>query len=116
MKKLKQQYRSYVKAQVAYRWDASPNVRSGIHKHFSTKQEKSYYFLHKAECREYPLKLRAARRRSLANPWDDYPAYVYNVAKCWKHNSKRRHQYYHQASLMRDLFVSVSFVHYATTY
>ncbi|WZD72046.1 hypothetical protein WAX86_07995 [Photobacterium damselae subsp. damselae] len=94
MKKLKQQYRSHVKAQGAYLWDMYPSVRSGTHKHFSTKQEKSYYFLHKVEFREYPIKLRAARGRSLANPWDDYPAHVYDVAKCWKHNSKRRHQYY----------------------
>lgn len=51
-------------------------------------------FLHKVEYSEYPLKLRPARGKSLANPWDDYPAYVYDVAKWWKHNSKRRHQYY----------------------
>ncbi|HCE2839551.1 hypothetical protein CGJ94_17635 [Vibrio parahaemolyticus] len=94
MKKLKQQYRSHAKAQGDYLWDVYPSVRSGTHKHFSTKQEKSYYFLHKVECREYLIKLRAARGRSLANPWDDYPAHVYDVAKCWKHNSKRRHQYY----------------------
>ncbi len=94
MKKLKQQYRSHVKAQGAYLWDMYPTVRSRIHKHFSTKQEKSYYFLHKIECCEYPIKLRAARGRLLANPWDDYSAHVYDVAKCWKHNSKRRHQYY----------------------
>ena len=94
MKKLKRQYRSYVKAQGDYLWDVYSSVRSGTHKYFSTKQEKSYYFLHKVEWREYPIKLRAARGRSLANPWDDYPAHVYDVAKCWKHNSKRRHQYY----------------------
>lgn len=94
MKKLKQQYRSHVKAQGPYQWDVYPNVRSAIHKHFSTKQEKSYFFLHKVEYREYPIKLRAARGKALANPWDDYPTYIYDVAKCWKHNSKRRYQYY----------------------
>ncbi|BCV47418.1 hypothetical protein TUM17382_01110 [Shewanella algae] len=94
MKKLKQQYRSREKAYGHYLWDVYPCVRSGTHKHFSTKQEKSYFFLHKVECREYPIILRAARGKALANPWDDYPAYVYDVAKCWKHNSKRHHQYY----------------------
>ena len=94
MKKLKQQYRSLIKADGCFLWDVYPCVRSGTHKHFSTKQEKSYFFLHEIEYREYPIKLRAARGKSLANPWDDYPAYVYDVAKCWKHNSKRRHQYY----------------------
>ncbi|ANQ27026.1 hypothetical protein BA894_11420 [Vibrio natriegens] len=94
MKKLKQQYRNRIKYQRRYVWDVYPNVRSGTHKHFSTKQEKSYFFLHMIECKGYPIKLRAARGRALANPWDDYSAYVYDVAKCWKHNSKRRHQYY----------------------
>ncbi|EGR3302662.1 hypothetical protein CGH87_23495 [Vibrio parahaemolyticus] len=64
MKKLKQQYRSQDKAYGHYLWDV------------------------------YPIKLRAARGKTLAVPWDDYPACVYDVAKCWKHNSKRRHQYY----------------------
>ncbi|EOK5755738.1 hypothetical protein ACM6XL_002684 [Vibrio vulnificus] len=82
MKKLKQQYRSHVKAQAAYLWDMYTSVRSGTHKHFSTKQEKICYFLHKVECREYLIKLRAARGKSLANPWDDYSAHVYDVAKC----------------------------------
>ncbi len=94
MKKLKQQYLSRIKCQHQYIWDVYPSVRSGTHKHFSTKQEKSYFFLHEIECRGYPIKLRAARGRPLANPWDDYPAYVYDLAKSWKHNSKRRYQYY----------------------
>jgi hypothetical protein len=94
MKKLKQQYRSHIKANGCIIWHVYPCVRSGTHKHFSTKQEKSYFFLHEVEYSEYPIKLRAARGKILANPWDDYPAYVFDVAKCWKHNSKRRHQYY----------------------
>ncbi|HHC7294166.1 TPA: hypothetical protein ACN31Q_002443 [Vibrio campbellii] len=94
MKKLKQQYRKHIKCQRQYLWDFYPSIRSGTHKHFSTKQEKGYYFLHMIECRGYPIKLRAARGKSLGNPWDDYPAYVHDLAKSWKHNSKRRYQYY----------------------
>ncbi|NOH98144.1 hypothetical protein F0226_15370 [Vibrio sp. 99-70-13A1] len=94
MRKLKQQYRNRIKYQRIYIRDVYPSVRSGTHKHFSTRQEKSYFFLHKIECKGYPVKLRAARGRSLANPWGDYPAYVYGLAKSWKHNSKRRYQYY----------------------
>ncbi|MEZ8627749.1 hypothetical protein AB6D75_18340 [Vibrio splendidus] len=94
MKKLKQQYRKRIKCQRQYLWGFYPSIRSGTHKHFSTKQEKGYYFLHMIECRGYPIKLRAARGRALANPWDDYPAYVHDLAKSWKHNSKRRYQYY----------------------
>ncbi|KII75233.1 hypothetical protein PL18_19550 [Vibrio renipiscarius] len=94
MKRLKQQYRNRIKYQCQYLWDLYPSVRSGTHKHFSTKQEKSYYFLHKVECRGYPIKLRAARRKALANPWDDYQSHVYGLAKSWKYNSKRQKQYY----------------------
>ncbi|MGF1711002.1 hypothetical protein L4C37_10570 [Vibrio kagoshimensis] len=94
MRKLKQQYRNRIKYQRIYIRDVYPSVRSETHKHFSTKQEKSYFFHHKIECKGYPVKLRAARGRSLANPWDDYPAYLYGLAKSWKHNSKRSYQYY----------------------
>lgn len=95
MKKLKQQYRCYIeRREWDYIWKVYPNVRSGTHKHFSTKQEKSFYFMHLVECKGYPVKLRAARGKALANPWDDYPSFVYDVAKSWKHNSKRRNQYY----------------------
>jgi hypothetical protein len=52
MKKLKQQYRGYIKAHGTYLWGVYPSVRSGTHKHFSTKQEKSYFFLHKVVSRE----------------------------------------------------------------
>lgn len=99
MKKLKRQYhqadiklktpRAGKIGSVVY-----PIVRSSGHKHFSTKQEKSFYFLHQIECYGYPIKLRAARGRALADPWDDYPSQVDDVAKSWKHNSKRRSQYY----------------------
>lgn len=94
MKKLKQQYRGRIKCHRRYNWDVYPSVRSGTHKRFSTRQEKSYFFLHEIECKGYPIKLRAARGRALATPWDDYPSYVYDLAKSWKHNSKRRCQYY----------------------
>ena len=50
--------------------------------------------MHYIEYRDYPLKLRVARGPGLAEAWDDLPAYVYKVAKSWKHNSRRQHQYY----------------------
>ncbi|PXA69864.1 hypothetical protein [Vibrio sp. 11986-1-5] len=98
MKKLKQQYKHAVDRKSAdyLLWHFYPCIRSGTHKHFSTKQEKSFYFMHLVECKGYPVKFRAARGKALANPWDDYPAYVYDVAKSWKHNSKRKHQYYRE--------------------
>ena len=39
-------------------------------------------------------KLNRQMKRILAEAWDDLPAYVYKVAKSWKHNSRRQHQYY----------------------
>jgi len=97
MKKLKRHYYKQYKQRVrpyTWEWEVYPCIRSHTHKHFSTKQEKSYYFLHRIELRNYPIKLRAARGGALANPWDDYPSSVYALAKSWKHNSKRRNQYY----------------------
>jgi hypothetical protein len=95
MKKLKQHYKYRLVAEnTRGSWYIYPTVRSGIHKQFSTKQEKSFYFVHLIECKSFPIKLRAARGKALADPWDDYPAHVYAVAKSWKHNSKRKRQYY----------------------
>ena len=95
MKKLKSHYiQSVSEEHSKYLWRQYPNIRSGFHKYFSIKQEKSFYFMHLIECKGYPVKLRAARGKQLADPWDDYPAHVFDVAKSWKHNSKRKYQYY----------------------
>ncbi|MDR0218330.1 MAG: hypothetical protein LBI71_05515 [Enterobacteriaceae bacterium] len=95
MKKLKKQYRYSKVSSGRYRdWVYYPLLRSGTFKHFSTRQEKSYYCLHHIEYKEYHLKMRAARGKQLADPWDDYSSGVYDVAKSWKHNSRRKHQYY----------------------
>lgn len=95
MKKLKLQYR-YAKEHYGAHdsWFVYPFLRSSLHKHFSTKQEKSYFYLHHAEYKEYPLKLRAARGKLLINPWADLPTHAYALGKSWKHNSRRKHQYY----------------------
>ncbi len=65
-----------------------------IFKKFSKSQEHSFYFLHRIEYKSYSLNIRVARGTGLAHVWDDFPTYVYKVAKSWKHNSKRAHQYY----------------------
>ncbi|AYD45704.1 Uncharacterised protein [Yersinia frederiksenii] len=95
MKKLKQQYKySEEFSGVRRSWVHYPLLRNWLYKRFSTRQEKSHYYLHSIEYKEYPLKLRAARGKQLANPWDDYPSDVYHIARNWKHNSRRRRQYY----------------------
>ncbi len=97
MKKLKFQYQKAIQST----WHENfrliyPNVKSSMHKKFSTQQERSFYFLHIIEYKDYPLKIRVARGKGLPQPWDDYPAFVYDVAKSWKHNSKRANQYYRE--------------------
>ena len=95
MKKLKSQYKKVIIHTYGLKtWCWYPNIRSHYHKYFSTYQEKSFYALHYIECREYSVKLRAARGASLPNPWDDKPAITLKLAKSWKHNSKRRHQFF----------------------
>ena len=96
MKKLKSQYQQSVTKPHPndFFFFFLPNIKSVYHKKFSTQQEKSFYSMHCVEYKNYPLKIRVARGPGLAEAWDDLPAYVYKVAKSWKHNSKRTHQYY----------------------
>lgn len=69
-------------------------MRNAYFKKFSTYPERSFYFFHLIEYKDYPLKLRVARGSGLPEEWDDLPSSVYKVAKSWKHNSKRKHQYF----------------------
>lgn len=96
MKKLKYQYQQSVKKPRSNEFFLNhfPNMRSVYYKKFSTKQEKSFYSMHFIEYKDYPLKLRVARGPNLVDAWDDLPTYFHKVAKSWKHNSKRAHQYY----------------------
>ena len=82
MKKLKYQYHQAIEE----------NVNDCFY--FSNKQERSFYCLHSIEYKDYSLKIRVARGAGLPHVWDEFPTYVYKVAKSWKHNSKRSHQYY----------------------
>ena len=105
MKKLKPQYKhAYPRYSDDHRWMVYPYLKSSAFRRFSTKQEKSYYFLHRLEYKDsiYPLKLRAARGKQLISNWDDLPVTAYELAKSWKHNSRRKSQYF-RASEMIDL-------------
>jgi len=48
-----------------------PHLRNVYHKKFSTRQERSFYFLHLIEYKNYPLKLRVARGTGLPDERDD---------------------------------------------
>lgn len=94
-KRLKQQYHQPLKWR-KNSWDDPiyPFLHSASIKKFSTKQEKSFYFMHSLECREYKVKLRAKRGKALAHVNDDLNSSAFDVARCWKNNSKRPKQYY----------------------
>ncbi|PVZ78611.1 hypothetical protein C9426_34330 [Serratia sp. S1B] len=95
MKRLKYQYQQSVKVHSDdYFWKCHPKIRSVFFRKFSTQQERSFYFMHRIEYKDYPIKIRVARGTGLAYIWDDFPTYVYKYAKSWKHNSKRKSQYY----------------------
>ncbi|EPP6705457.1 hypothetical protein ACUU3R_004128 [Providencia rettgeri] len=93
MKKIKQQYRSAIIEGV---WCWYPSLRNHCHKSFSTKQEKSIYAMHYIEYKGSMLKLRAARGFCLVDSWYDLPTSAYKLGKSWKHNSRRKHQYYRE--------------------
>jgi len=103
MKKLKAQYKYQTVVTSQYRtWIRYPLLQSDPLKKFSTRQEKSYYFLHRIEYKEYSIKLRPSRGSCLANPWDDYSSGCHDTAKSWKHNSRRRHQHYRETSFVDE--------------
>lgn len=73
-----------------------PNLRNQNFSHFKTQQERSLYYLHRAEYWDYNIKLCPKRGKHLPHIWDDKPTYAYQYAKSWKHNSKRHHQWYRE--------------------
>lgn len=96
-KKLKQQY--ILSAKPRPHWFGEFQLvflyrRDYMHRHFSTKQEKSYAVMHALEYKEYKLRIRPKRGKCLPKDWDDFPAFVHDGERDWKRNSKRRHQYY----------------------
>ena len=100
MKKLKSQYWQSVKFNSDdYLSRQYPHLRSTYFREFSTRQERSFYFLHYIEYKNYFLTIRAARGKNLPDSWDDLPTYVTRYAKSWKHNSRRKHQYYHESDM-----------------
>lgn len=96
MKKLKNQY---IKSDVATKIfgisvaHSYPLRRDVYYRRFSTKQEKSSAMMHLKEYSEHGLKIRSRRAGGLADPYDDYPSKLSALEKCWKNNSKRRHQW-----------------------
>lgn len=70
-----------------------PYRRNNFCRSFSTTQERSYAMMHEIEYEEYNFKVRVRRTTGLPSSWDDLPSSLYEVEKCWKNNSRRRHQW-----------------------
>lgn len=96
LKKLKEQYHLEDKVTDFFGCEIhrAYKCRNSIFREFSTKQERSFYQLHLAEYRGSKLRLRARRGNVLPTSWDDLRTGVYDAEKCWKTNSRRKHQWY----------------------
>lgn len=96
-KRIKEQYivcgeKHYRFGLITYR----PYLRNVWFREFSTKQEKSYALLHQIEYAEYGLRIRNRRGSNLPDSWEDLRSSVDDGAKSWKHNSKRKSQYFRE--------------------
>jgi hypothetical protein len=70
-------------------------LKNQCHKHFSVLNEAKQAFTEKDDEYKELYKIRGKRsRRGLPNSWDDYPSYCIDLAKSWKHNSRRKNQWY----------------------
>ncbi len=97
LKMLKEQYHVEDKPTTFYGREIflAKKARNGICRSFSTKQERSFYFMHVAEyAKDYPLRLRVSRGSGLIDAWEDLASGHYEVEKCWKNNSRRKNQWY----------------------
>lgn len=101
LKHLKPQYVKVVKKGLTGDYDDEffPNLQDKSYRHFSTKQEKSFYFLHRLEYKNYGINLRGKRRKMLISSWEDLSPFSAYGGKNWKHQSKRKHQYFRLKNL-----------------
>ena len=97
LKCLKQQYVKVVKKGLTGDYDDEffPNRQDKWYRHFSTKQEKSFYFLHRIEYKTYRIRL-GYKRCQIFDSWEDLTPFSCYGGKNWKHNSKRKYQYYRE--------------------
>lgn len=95
-KRLKKHHQQALKPISDFTCDLYPNLRNYYYRKIRTKQEKAVNYQHRIECFEMgvKVKIRSKRCENLADGWDDIPSFFHDMKKCWKHNSKRAHQYY----------------------
>lgn len=97
-KKIKEQYRKASKPIIYNNCYFGPknyaSLKNWLFRRFNTVPEKSAYEIHMIEYKMYGLKLRSARGMNLTSINEDKNSFAYKYRKCWKNNSKRKHQYF----------------------
>jgi len=72
----------------------NPQLRSHIYRYFSTFAEKKATLGHMADYPDYGIRFRACRGKNILDPYDDIPTNVLKLSRSWKHNSRRKKQFY----------------------
>lgn len=67
--------------------------RNDFCKKFNTSTEQGFAQMHEIEYAEYGLKVRAKRSNALITENEDLSSCVPSLGKCWKHRSRRSHQW-----------------------
>lgn len=76
--------------------DCFPFRQDRYYRKFSNKNAKASLGLSLIECKEIGINIRLRNGMDFPDPWDDYISNLCYVAKSWKHNSKRRKQYFRE--------------------
>ncbi len=76
------------------RIDTYPQLRNHIFRYFSTFSEKKATLGHIADYPEYGIRFRACRGKNIIDHYDDIPTDILKLSRNWKHNSRRKKQYY----------------------
>ena len=96
-KKLKPQYqfgRSSSTRKPYARIDTYPHLRNHIFRYFSTFFEKRATLGHIADYPDYGIRFRACRGKNIIDHYDDVPTDILKLSRNWKHNSRRKKQFY----------------------
>ncbi|WKX25409.1 hypothetical protein [Tatumella ptyseos] len=72
----------------------NPQLRSHIFRYFSTFAEKKATLGHMADYPDYRIPFRACRGKNIIDYYDDIPTDVLKLSRSWKHNSRRKKQFY----------------------
>lgn len=96
-KKLKPQFQSSRCSSTRKRYariDTYPQLRNHIYRYFSTFSEKKATLGHIADYPDYGIRFRACRGKNIIDHYDDVPSDALKLSRSWKHNSRRKKQFY----------------------